>query len=128
MGGPDEDDRLSPRERRLALAGAASIWGLLAIGVMAFASVGNGFSLAELRRPPDDPSGWKIVTTDPSNGRTWERPANAGDMLWERYSPLVVVAFGVGWAAASGVLFAQAGRRRRTFLTRWVLRAMGERG
>jgi hypothetical protein len=116
---------LSRRERWIVLTGIFAIWGIIAIGVTAFVSLGIADSLtaAELRRPLDDPTGWVVVTTS-HDGQVSERPATVLDMAEERYEPVVIVALGLVWTAVSAVTFVQACRGRRTALTSWVLRAM----
>jgi hypothetical protein len=116
---------LSRRERWIVLTGVFAIWGIIAIGVVAFVSLGMADRLtpAKLRQPLDDPAGWVVETTG-HDGHVSERPATVLDMAEDRYEPVLIAALTLVWTAVSAVTFARACRGRRTALTRWVLRAM----
>jgi hypothetical protein len=118
---------LSSRERWVVLKAVAVLWGLITVGVAmcVLGGMADKLNWAELRRPLEDPSGWTVKTTH-NDGRVTERQATDYDMAERQYAPFVVAGLGVAWTTGSLLILSQGLRRRRTALTRWALRQMGE--
>jgi hypothetical protein len=117
--GPVAPERLTTEERRTVVGNSALLGGLSAVMfVMAWQS---GALKTDLRKAPDDPAGWVVVTRNRASGEERVRPATHVDMFFARYDPLITaVAFAVP-AGLATLALVQGVAGRRTALTRLVL-------
>ena len=121
----DPEKPLSSNERRYVAAVALGLGGFVSVVFLVF-FLSSGAFVGTADKYPADPAGWEVVKYGGPGGTT-RRPANEFDMWWGRYGPAV---FGAAYAVLTilaAVTLVQAIRRRRTVLTRLVLRAMERR-